>query len=616
MGDESMSTDETMALVKKIMPRTATDLKVVHKSIPKSDVSPSLGDGLAVAQDAAPAGAIEVNGLTREQQMLERNVDLYQVYARINPRILRHFVSRAFIGYPACTILGQHEVVGLCCSMPAEDAIAAGFTLACVSETHKKDDNHITAETTWLEQLAKMTRSALAKTCVKYGTYTRLYGIGIAIPIVELVDGHTFDEPYDPSLIRPGSFKGFNVVDPSRIAWDLDAESMFNPMSEWYQRPEYLRVVTCAGEVSGLGPERRLHRSWCVTVNYREVGEDLLATYMYGGQPLPQILYERVFCADTLANEIVSLSMSKRTVVMDGNKNEILAAPEKVDYFLKRLNYFRTNNSVLLKEPGMQVQQLETSLADLQPLSAQQFQYCAAYAGIPMTKLFKNVPSGLQATGQYEVEDYEETIRPIRESYAELMNRYYEMYIHSGYKDRSDLKVEVRFNPFVSPKAHEIQQIDSQKASMACQLSMNNIITVTEARALLKQGQPGAFTILSPKTPELLEKIQEMKDPEKQMQQQMAAQQPGGGAMPPGAGATPENPNFEQNKQVFQQALAEVEQATPDGGQPAEQPSSEIPSEEGKGAEAVPSTAPTPGESSSPEAAETVAPEQPDAPVE
>lgn len=564
---DALTEEQREALVKKIMPRTISDVKIVSRG---DDMPVPSADGKVVAEDAAPTGAIQGGGLTPAQQALLRNADLYQVYARINPRILRHFVSRAFIGYPACTILGQHEVIGLCCAMPPEDAIAPGFTLSCISEEHKKDDKHIQAETSWLELMQQNAiDEGVDEICIKFGTYKRLYGIGIAIPRVELKEGHTFEEPYDPDFIKEGSFRGFTVIDPSRIAWDFDADTLFDPLSEWYQKPEFLRLVTQTTEVDGLGAERRMHRSWVITSNYREVGEDLLATYMYGGQPLSQILYERIFCADTLANEIVALAMSKRTVVMEMNLKELLMQPKKTENLIKRLNQYRTNNSVFFKDVQQtgQVTQLETSLADLQPLSAQQFQYCAAYAGIPMTKLFKNVPSGLQATGQYEVEDYEQTIKPIRKDNARLLNRYFEMKIRSDYPDRKDLQIKVMFKPFIAPKAAEVQQMASQRASMVCQLMMNNVITATEGRALLKRGEEDVFDVLAPETPPVIAKIEEMKDPEKQQQMQMKAQggmpgmppgaPPGGGA--PAPGQQPAEPQMvTENKGVFSEALKEV----------------------------------------------------------
>ena len=569
-GEIEMAEAEAMDAAKKIMPRTAADLEVVAEDEvvggeggKKGEDGSDLGDG--IAEDETPEWVKAVMARRAALQKI-KNTDMYQVYARINPRILKHFVSRAFIGYPACTILGQDEVIGLCCSMPPEDAIAPGFSLVCRSrdKKHKPGDEHVQQDADFLTDLqAYGMDKEIDKLCIKFGTYKRLYGIGIAIPIVRLKNGHTFDEEYDPELIEPGSFKGFNVVDPSKVAWDFDANTLYNPLSEWYQKPEYLRLVATMGtEDESLSGEQRMHRSWLITSNYREVGEDLLATYLYGGQPLSQILYERVFCANKLANEIVALAMSKRVFVMETNVKAALAKAKSTNNLLERLNYFRNNHSVLFKETGTgQVYNMETSLADLQPLCSQQFQLVASYSGIPITKLFKNVPSGLQATGQYQEEDYAQTIKPIRKDFEHLINRYYEMLLKSEYEDRDDLAVRCQFAPFIAPKAQEVQQIASGKMSMVCQGLQAGLVTITEGRAILKKGDDnGVFESIASETPELLKKIEAMKDPEKQQEMQMKMQQAQAGAQGgmPGAGGQPENPQFEQNKTVFQDALNEV----------------------------------------------------------
>lgn len=564
-GELEMSDAEAMEAAKKIMPKTAADLEIVAEDADITEAGEVGADG--VAEDAAPSPeAIKAAMARRAALQKIKNTDLYQVYARINPRILKHFVSRAFIGYPACTILGQDEVIGLCCAMPPEDAISPGFSLVCRSRDrlHKPGDAHIQQDATFLEDLQSYGMDKeIDRLCIKFGTYKRLYGIGIAVPIVRLKKGHTFEEEYDPALIEPGTFKGFNVVDPSKVAWDFDANTLYNPLSEWYQKPEYLRLISTMGtEEESLGTDERMHRSWLFTANYREVGEDLLATYLYGGQPLSQILYERVFCANKLANEIVALAMSKRVFVMETNVKAALAAAKKTNNLLERLNYFRNNHSVLFKETGTgQVYNMETSLADLQPLCSQQFQLVASYSGIPITKLFKNVPSGLQATGQYQEEDYAQTIKPIRKDFEHLINRWYEMLLASEYEDREDLAVRCQFAPFIAPKAQEVQQIATGKMSMVCQGIQAGLITITEGRGILKKADDnGTFESIASETPELLKKIEDMKDPEKQQEMQMKMQQGAQGGMPgaPDGGGQPANPQFEQNKTVFQDALNEV----------------------------------------------------------
>lgn len=547
-GEDEISDEEKNELVKKIVQvNPMKDCAVVQQG----------DDDLVDAQDAAPAG--QVFGGKDDG----RFADIWSTFARINPRILRHFVSRAFIGYPTCTLLGTHEFIHPFLMLPCKDAVAPGYKLNCVSFDHAKDDGHIEKEEDWLQAMSRRAKQmGIHEAMIKLAYYTRLYGIGVAVPRCELIGGHTFEEEYDPSFIKPGSYKGMSIVDPQRFTWDLTEETLYDPLSEYYMHPEFLRLYN--------KEDTRIHRSWLTVCYYTEVGDDLKGTYMWGGAPLSQFLYERVFCADKLANEIVALAMSKRTVVKDGNMKAMIAEPNKTNHFIERWNGFRNNQAIAFKEPGEQIQQLETSLSDLQPLSAQQYQYAAAIAGVPVTKAMKNVPSGLQATGQYEQDEYEQTLKDIQEEYLDgFLQKHYELDIASSYPDRTDLKVSVIWNPIQLPKASEVQQIASQKVSMVCQLIQTSVITATEARAMLREGESGVFSVISSETPELIKKLEEMKDPEKQQELQMKAQQaqmggmgggmPGMPGAPGGAQGQQPNPEFEANKNVFQEVLKEVQ---------------------------------------------------------
>lgn len=567
-GDgDSLTEDQKVSIAKKLVSVNPKPTIVVE------DESQA---GLVDTEDAAPVGRITGGD--------GRFADVWSTFAAVNPRILKHFVSRIFIGYPACEILGTHEIINPCCAMPGEDAMASGYQLSCTSDKHAQNDEHIMKEAAWLKEIKKVSDlMGVNKVCTDLALYTRLYGIGVAIPRIELVEGHTMEEPYDPRLVKKGSYKGFSVVDPQDFVWDYDSVTLYNPMSEWYMRPEFLRFLCPDDE----GTAQRIHRTWCIVCIFREVGTRMRATYMWGGVPLSQMLYERVFCADKLANEIVALAMSKRTVVKDGNMAAMIAEPNKANHFIQRWNGYRNNSAIAFKEPGEQLTQLETSLADLQPLSAQQYQYAAAIAGIPVTKLLKNVPSGLQATGQYEQDEYEQTLNDIRDQYFKpLLNMHYDLFIRSNYPEREDLKVDIVFNPIQQPKATEVQQIASQRASMCASLLQQGAITVTECRSILKSGESPLFANLSIDTPDLLLKIEKMKDPEEiqkmQMQQQTIGM-PGGmpGAAAPGGQDPQQEQQFEQNKTVFQDALKEVlgddgaQESQEGSGASSEEPSAE-----------------------------------------
>ena len=463
----------------------------------------------------------------------------------INPRILKHFQSRMWITFSANAIIATHEVVNLCCSMPGKDAIAHGYKVVCNSDDHQKTEeareNHDANEVRFHQQIkVAADKMGMNETCAKLNYYKKVYGIGIAIPRVKFkadakspsdLSGNTpysYADPYNPDMIEPGSYKGFAVVDPIWITYDFNTEEFLDPISPTFQVPTWINTHN-----------RRIHHTWCIRVLNSEVPDILKPSYYYSGLSLTQQLYERVWCADKLANEAPLLAMTKRLLIADGNLEQMIGDPRHTNIFFKAINYFRDNFSIFVKKPSMNVTQLDTSLADLAPLTSYEYQLVAGIAQIPVTKLFKNVPTGLQSTGDYEWDDYAQTLMDIQtHDYTPLLRKHFELYLASFYSERKDLKLDIEWNPIDVPKEKEQVQMSSQLSQAIGSLCSQGVIMVSEGRNMLRASSNPMFKYINPKMPDLLKKIEEQKDPEKAMelQQKMAGAQ-GGGI--PGMGGAP-----------------------------------------------------------------------------
>ena len=111
---------------------------------------------------------------------------------------------------------------------PCKDAVAPGYKLNCVSFDHKPGDEHIENEADWLRALVKRAKKmGINQAMIKLAYYTRLYGIGVAVPRCKLKGNHTFEEEYDPSFVEPGSYKGMSIIDPQRFTWHLTADTLY-----------------------------------------------------------------------------------------------------------------------------------------------------------------------------------------------------------------------------------------------------------------------------------------------------------------------------------------------------------------------------------------------------
>lgn len=494
----------------------------------------------------------------------------------INPRVLKHFQSRIWITYNGCAIIATHEFVNRACAIPAQDAIAHGYKCVCSSHNHEHNDDHDANEARFLYDIKiEADKMHLNDVCVQLNYKKKVFGVAVAIPRVKFKkdaksprdkSGNTpysYEDEYDPTMIEPGSYKGFAVVDPIWLTYEFDNESSEDPLSPHFYEPTWYHTRT-----------NKIHRSWCIRVINSEVPDILKPVYYFGGLSLTQMIYERVWAADKLANEAPLLAMTKRLLIADGNLEQMIADPRHSNLFFKAINYFRDNFSIFIKKPSSNVTQLDTSLADLTPLTMAQYQLVAAIAQIPVTKLLKNVPSGLQATGEYEWNDYAQSLLEIQKNdYTPLLRKHYELYLQSEYPDRADLDVDIEWNPIDIPKEQEVAQMTSQSAQYVSSLCGNNIITVAEGRSMLRRTNLPAFQAITPEVPELLEKIEKGKDP---------AMQGGGGGMPgmPGAGGPqgggegqgeeqPQQPDPQvaQNDQIFKSALQKVMAEKQQGGE-------------------------------------------------
>ncbi|MBO6031814.1 MAG: DUF1073 domain-containing protein [Prevotella sp.] len=496
----------------------------------------------------------------------------------INPRVLKHFQSRIWITYTGCAIIATHEFVNRACMIPAEDAIAHGYKVVCSSSKHEHDQEHDAAEAEFLTEIKKAAdKMGLNEACIKLNYKKKVFGVGVAIPWVEFRDDYrspsdksgatlySYADPYDPKAIKPGSFKGFAVVDPHWLTYQWDKLSRTDPSYPYFLTPTWIKVG-----------DKRIHRSWAIRCINSELPDIFKPVYLYGGLSLTQMIYERVWAADKLANEAPLLAMTKRLLIADGNLEQLQSDPARTNKFFNAINFFRDNFSIFVKKPSSNVTQLDTNLSELTPLTMSQYQLVAAIAQIPVTKLLKNVPSGLQATGQYEWDDYAQSLKAIQNNdYTPLCKMFYELYCASNYPDKNDIRLDIEWNPIDVPKESEVAQMSSQTAQYVAHLINTGLIDIAEGRAMLRKTNLPAFQTIPTDIPEILKKIEEAKDPSAQqgggmpgmpgMEGMMGGANAGQGEEQPPPELPPEvQKNDEVFKDVMRKFLKKTGQETPE----------------------------------------------------
>jgi hypothetical protein len=172
----------------------------------------------------------------------------------------------------------------------------------------------------------------------------------------------------------------------------------------------------------------KVHHSWCIFNTNGDVPDILKPTYRWGGYPIPQLIYKRAYAAEKTANEAPMLAQSKRLLITDINPKNYFVNQRETEEQLKVLCNFRDNFGVMTKRPGESVQQIDTSLTDLDEVIMTQFQLTAAAAGVTATKLLETQPKGFNSTGDYEDKNYKLTCVSIqKEDYIPILDFHYRL---------------------------------------------------------------------------------------------------------------------------------------------------------------------------------------------
>lgn len=400
--------------------------------------------------------------------------------------IYTFFAKHGFIGWQLCALLSQHWLIHRACTIPNQDAMAPGWENIFEKETEDKKDTELLTE---LHKLSEQ-KYHLSKKCVDFGNNRKIFGIGIAFPIIDGVDPEL---PFNIDAVKPGSYKGIAIIDPYWALPSWTAESMSEPGNIHFYEPEYYSFPFNGGM-------KRVHRSNLIISTHGEVPDILKPSYYFGGIPLPQMMYERVYAAEKVANEAPLLALTKRLLVADGNIETAWTDPKEAQNRISHLVKLRDNFGVWVKNPGDAMTQIDTSLSDFDQLIMTQYQIVSGICDIPMFKLMGSNFKGLNPTGEGELKNYVQTLQSLQENvFKPLIER------HNLLSMKSDLErdemVTCKFKPVDMPTEKELAEVEALKAQTDTAYVNSGILTPEEVRAKVSADQSNSYNSLSEELP-------------------------------------------------------------------------------------------------------------------
>lgn len=369
---------------------------------------------------------------------------------RLPQNLFAWFVSHGFIGYQACGLIAQQWLVDLVCSIKGQDAVRNGYQIT------NNDGTDLPVEV--LAALSKADKRYRVKEQLKRASkFNEVFGIRHILFVVDSPDKDYYLKPFNPDGIRPGSYKGMSQVDPYWITPLLDSEAVANPESLYFYEPTYWVI-------SG----RKYHRSHFVILRGPEVSDILKPSYIYGGLPLTQRIMERVYAAERTANEAPQLTMTKRLNVRKMDLEKAVANQAAFENALEVATEFRDNYGIQVVGMEEEVQQLDTSLTDLDEVIMTQYQIVAAVAKVPATKLLRTSPKGFNATGEHEIRTYHEELETLQETeLTPIVEKHHICVIHSDIVPKfgmTPFDVDILWEPVNVPTDRELAEANDFKS--------------------------------------------------------------------------------------------------------------------------------------------------------
>jgi phage-related protein (TIGR01555 family) len=387
----------------------------------------------------------------------------------INPLILDWYARQGFIGYQAAAVIAQNWLVIKACGMPARDAVRNGY------EVTVNDGDDVSVE------IQEALRSyddeyKVRDNLTELIGMGRIFGIRIAKFVVESSDPDYYRKPFNIDGVAANSYKGISQIDPYWVLPRLDVEASSNPSAKDFYEPTFW---TIGGEL--------IHKSHLVIFKTDEVADILKPTYFYGGIPITQKIYEKVYNADRSSNEIPLLLMTKRLDILkmdigQAEANNIIVS-EKMAEFVSNRNNFGIKTIGLDED----MTQIDTSLTDVDTVTMTAYQLVAAAANVPATKLLGTTPKGFNATGEYEEASYHEELKTIQENdLTPFLNRHYTLVIKSEISPKfgvQPFEFKISWHPLDEMTAEELAAVNKAKAETGLTLMQTGAISADEERA-------------------------------------------------------------------------------------------------------------------------------------
>lgn len=312
-------------------------------------------------------------------------------------------------------------------------------------------------------------------------SWARLYG-GAGILMVTDQD---LEKPLRPELIKKGSLEQLIVFD----RWDLSAGVLntIDVLSPNYMQPEYYTL---------RGGTQRIH--WTHLVRF--YGKKLPRRWMERTQGWGDSILRK--CIDDVADTVAAkdgIAELMQEANVDVIKNEGLAddlASDQDDAIIKRYETFSQMKSVVnmaLLDGDETMERQTLNLSGVAPIIEQFMTWISASADIPVTRMFGTSAKGMNATGEGDDRNYNNSIRATQTSHLTGPMRYLDEVLVRSALGNMPESYSFEWNPLQQINALESAQAEHLRAQKNTMYLDGNIVQRSQVMRELQASEEYQF---------------------------------------------------------------------------------------------------------------------------
>lgn len=337
-----------------------------------------------------------------------------------------------------------------------------------------------------IDKIEKQQRQIELRSQVLDGmTWDRLFGG--AAGLIKISGANDLSKPLDYREILPDSFKGLQIFDRWTGIYPQSDKIITDLNSPDFGLPEYYEI-----RANGILTQV-VHHSRIVRFVGRKCPFFEQITENYWGKSELESIYEEIMKRDNVSYNMAGLTFQAnlRIYEMDGlDMFSAMASPEMLQQFLQAMQAQATiesNFGARLIDSKSDVKQLQYNFSGLKEIYETIQQDLSGASHIPVTRLFGRSPGGFNSTGDSDLQNYNEYIEQLQESYFRpIIEKLLPIMALSAWgKIPEDL--DFIFDPIKKPTDVESAKIVKDKSNAIKDVFLAGIIDRAEAAEELKR---------------------------------------------------------------------------------------------------------------------------------